>query len=242
MGIGDEDAAPHAAKAAAEAALEKPLSLGQRRIQAVLEKIGVLGAASVVDVGCGEGKLLAELARKKSLQKIVGMDVSSRTLEIAERRLDRLPPLQKKRIALLHGSLTYRDKRLSGFDVATCVEVAEHLDPARVGALMRTLFEFARPQAVILTTPNREYNARFAAMSPGALRHADHRFEWTPDEFRAWAGAAVARHGPGRFSPHPCPELARGGRCGRTGARTLVEQPQAWTRPVRHHRRRARLL
>jgi 3' terminal RNA ribose 2'-O-methyltransferase Hen1 len=193
---GDEEAAtPQTTKEAAEAALEKPLSLNQRRIHAVLEKIGALGAASVVDVGCGEGKLLAELARKKSLEKIVGMDVSSRALEIAERRLDRLPPLQKKRITLLHGSLTYRDKRLSGLDVATCVEVVEHLDPARVGALTRTLFEFARPKTVILTTPNREYNALFAAMPPGALRHADHRFEWTRDEFRAWAEAAAARHG-----------------------------------------------
>jgi len=193
---GDEEAAtPQAAKEAAEAALEKPLSLDRQRIKAVLEKIGALGAASVVDVGCGEGKLLAELARKKSLEQIVGMDVSSRALEIAERRLDRLPPLQKKRITLLHGSLTYRDKRLAGFDVATCVEVIEHLDPARVGALTRTLFEFARPKAIILTTPNREYNARFAAMPPGALRHADHRFEWTRDEFRAWAEAAAARHG-----------------------------------------------
>jgi len=191
---GDEETTPQAARQAAEAALEKPLSLNQRRIGAVLGKIGALGAVSALDVGCGEGKLLLELARKKSLEKIVGMDVSSRALEIAERRLDRLPPLLKKRMALLHGSLTYRDRRLSGFDVATCVEVIEHLDLARVGALTRALLEFARPKAVLVTTPNREYNARFA-MPPGALRHADHRFEWTRGEFRAWAETAAARHG-----------------------------------------------
>jgi 3' terminal RNA ribose 2'-O-methyltransferase Hen1 len=171
------------------------LSLNKQRIDAVLEKISALGAVSVVDVGCGEGRLLVELAHKKSLEKIVGMDVSSRALEIAQQRLERLPPLLKKRITLMQGSLTYRDKRLSGFDVATCVEVIEHLDPPRIGALTRTLLEFAHPKAIILTTPNREYNARFAGMAPGALRHADHRFEWTRAQFRAWAEAAAARHG-----------------------------------------------
>jgi len=196
VGMGDDAAtAPQAAKEAAEAALEKSLSLNRRRIDAVLGKVEALGAVSVVDVGCGEGKLLAELARKKTLARIVGMDVSSRALEIAEQRLDRMPPLQKKRITLLQGSLTYRDKRLSGFDAATCVEVIEHLDPERVGELARTLLEFARPKAVILTTPNREYNVLFAGMRPGALRHADHRFEWTRDEFRDWAEAAAARYG-----------------------------------------------
>ena len=74
-------------------------------------------------------------------------------------RLDDLPPRQKERIQLLHGSLMYRDKRLAGFEAAAVVEVVEHLDPPRLAAFERVVFEFARPATVVLTTPNREYNA-----------------------------------------------------------------------------------
>ena len=45
----------------------------------------------------------------------------------------------------MHGSLMYRDKRLTGFDAAAVVEVIEHLDPPRLAAFERVLFEFARP-------------------------------------------------------------------------------------------------
>jgi hypothetical protein len=46
-----------------------------------------------------------------------------------------------------------------------------------------------------VTTPNAEYNVRFATLPAGALRHRDHRFEWTRSQFRAWAGAISARYG-----------------------------------------------
>ncbi|HET7038023.1 MAG TPA: hypothetical protein VFI42_20285, partial [Thermomicrobiaceae bacterium] len=84
-------------------------------------------------------------------------------------------------------ALTYRDKRLAGWDGAALVEVIEHLEPSRLPAFERALFEQARPRVVLLTTPNAEYNARFAGLPAGHLRHRDHRFEWTRAEFEAWA-------------------------------------------------------
>jgi hypothetical protein len=62
------------------------------------------------------------------------MDVSLRSLERAAERLhfDRMAPRQRARIALLHGSLVYRDDRLKGFDAATVIEVIERLDPPRL--------------------------------------------------------------------------------------------------------------
>lgn len=66
----------------------------------------------------------------------------------------------------------------------------------------RTIFEFARPRMVVVTTPNVEHNVRFAHLEPGRLRHRDHRFEWTRAEFEAWARGAADRHGYGvRFAP-----------------------------------------
>jgi 3' terminal RNA ribose 2'-O-methyltransferase Hen1 len=141
--------------------------------------------------------LLAALLKERSLTRIAGLDVSIRALEIARERLkvDRLPAAVKNKLELLHGALTYRDKRLQGFDAACLIEVIEHLDPGRLSALERVVFEFARPGSVVVTTPNVEYNAKFANLPQGQLRHPDHRFEWTRAQFAEWCGAVAKRFG-----------------------------------------------
>lgn len=176
---------------------DSSLSLNEQRYGAVLAALQSSGARSVLDLGCGEGKLLRELLQDRRFERIVGMDVSIRSLEIAQKRLklDRLPDRQAERLKLIHGSLIYRDKRLEGFDAAAVVEVIEHLDPPRLSALERVLFEFARPQTVVLTTPNRDYNVMWETLPAGQFRHADHRFEWSRQEFQDWANRVGERHG-----------------------------------------------
>ena len=175
---------------------ERP-SLAEQRLGTVLAVVKGLAPVSVIDLGCGEGRLLRALLDERSIARVAGMDVSHRCLERASQRLrlEQMPPRQKERISLLHGSLTYRDVRLEGYDVATLVEVVEHLDPSRLAAFERVVFEFARPRAVVVTTPNAEYNVRFEGLAAGALRHRDHRFEWTRAQFRAWGDAVAARFG-----------------------------------------------
>lgn len=196
-----EDAEPEAGDERpgdeAEAVLEKPLSLDEQRIGAVLAALRAAGAGSVIDLGCGEGKLLRELMKDRSFTRIVGLDVAFQTLQRAAQRmdLDRLPAVQKDRISLLHGSLMYRDKRMEGFDAAAVVEVIEHLDPPRLQAFERVLFEFARPKTVVLTTPNQEYNVMWESLPAGAFRHADHRFEWTRQQFQDWCRSIAERFG-----------------------------------------------
>jgi 3' terminal RNA ribose 2'-O-methyltransferase Hen1 len=181
----------------AEDTLERPISLHEHRLGAVLAAIRASGARRVLDLGCGEGKLLRELLKDPQFEEIVGLDVSIRSLETASERLklDRMPERQAARIQLLHGSLTYRDKRLEGFDAAAVVEVVEHLDPPRLSSFERVLFECARPRTVVLTTPNREYNVMWEAVGIDHLRHPDHRFEWTRPEFQRWAQDIAVRHG-----------------------------------------------
>jgi 3' terminal RNA ribose 2'-O-methyltransferase Hen1 len=181
----------------AEQSLEKPLQLNEQRLAAVAAALRASGARRVLDLGCGAGALLRELLADRQFEELVGMDVSIRALEAAQRRLklDRLPPAQANRVKLIHGSLMYRDKRLAGFDAAAVVEAIEHLDPPRLSAFERVLFEFARPATVVLTTPNREYNVTWPKLAGGQLRHPDHRFEWTRQEFALWCEAIVARFG-----------------------------------------------
>lgn len=180
-----------------ESELERPLRLVDQRIEAVLGALRACSAERVVELGCGEGRVLAALLREPKLRSITGMDVSAASLERAAERLgvERMGELQRARLALLHGSLVYRDARISGFDAALLVEVIEHVDPERLPYLERNVFVHARPGTVVVTTPNREYNARFPTLAAGTLRHRDHRFEWTRDEFRAWAERVAARSG-----------------------------------------------
>lgn len=188
----DEDALAHAQE---EEQVEERISLNQQRLGAVLGALRQTGAKRVLDLGCGEGRLLRMLLEEKSFAEIVGMDVSIRALQTAQDRLrvERMPPMQRKRIQLIHGSLMYRDKRLAGFDAAAVVEVIEHLDPPRLAAFERVLFEFAKPRNIVVTTPNREYNIKFESLPAGKMRHKDHRFEWTRQEFRDWANQISSR-------------------------------------------------
>jgi 3' terminal RNA ribose 2'-O-methyltransferase Hen1 len=180
-----------------EAQIEQHLSLHEQRLGAVLAVLKNSGAQRVLDLGCGEGRLLALLLAEKSFTYITGMDVSYRALEIARDRLhlEQMNPKQKERIQLIHGSLTYRDARLSGYDAAAVVEVIEHLDSSRLAAFERVLFEFAKPKLVVVTTPNLEYNVKFETLPAGKLRHKDHRFEWTRAEFQKWANRVADRFG-----------------------------------------------
>lgn len=190
----DEEAAK---KDAEEQVVEEKISLHQQRLGAVLAVLKASNARRVLDLGCGEGRLLSLLLKERQFSDILGMDVAYRTLEVATERLhlDHLPPTQRKRLTLLHSSLLYRDERLQGYDAAAVVEVIEHLDPPRLAAFERNVFEFARPATVVITTPNAEYNVMWESLPAGKFRHRDHRFEWTLAEFASWAEAMGEQFG-----------------------------------------------
>lgn len=176
---------------------ERKETLHSKRIKLVVEKIVESGAKRVVDLGCGEGKLLRQLLKHKQFSEITGMDVSYSTLMKAKERLhfEEMSPKQKERINLFQGSLTYKDQRLEGFDAAAVVEVIEHLDANRLNAFERVVFEFAKPKTIVLTTPNQEYNVMWETLGATEMRHTDHRFEWTRKQFTEWAEKTAEKYG-----------------------------------------------
>ncbi|MFF7652596.1 3' terminal RNA ribose 2'-O-methyltransferase Hen1 [Streptomyces sp. NPDC007983] len=175
----------------------RPVPLAVRRREAILDALRGAGASRVLDLGCGQGQLLGELLKDARFTEIVGVDVSIRALNEAARRLrlDRMPERQSARLKLTQGSLAYTDSRLTGYDAAVLSEVIEHVDPSRLPALEYAVFGAARPTAVVVTTPNVEYNVRWESLPAGQVRHPDHRFEWTREEFRDWARGVAERHG-----------------------------------------------
>ena len=193
----DDEQVEVESKPESEEVVEKKIRLHDARLDTVSNQLVKSGATKVIDLGCGEGKLLRKLIKNWQFQEIVGVDVSVRSLEIANKRLklDELPSFQADRVKLLHGSLTYRDSRFANFDAAALVEVIEHLEPSRLSSLERVVFRHAIPRTVIVTTPNAEYNAMWPELAAGEFRHADHRLEWTRAEFKAWTDSICKRFG-----------------------------------------------
>ena len=196
-----DNAVPQAAPEAADATPPRATLAQQRSdsVLAVLRDTVLADSASarVADLGCGEGRLVAMLLREPSVARVLGVNVSHRALERTAQRLhlDTMPDRQRDRVDLLQSSLTYTDTRLAGLDAAVLMEVIEHVDPPRLGALEQTVFGAARPGTVVVTTPNAEHNVRFPDLRPGAMRHPDHRFEWTRSQFRDWAAGVAGRRG-----------------------------------------------
>lgn len=185
--------------------------LHEERMMAVTQVLLRTGAKSVLDLGCGTGVLLERLAKLAPLTRLAGVDSSMEALGAAERRLGRDGLLESGRVSLHHGSFEDPDDRLAGYDAAVMLETIEHVDPGRLSAVEQALFGCYRPATVLITTPNREYNALYG-LPEDAMRHPEHRFEWTRAKFRSWATRAAARR---RYAVSLCtlgtPDPLRGG-------------------------------
>lgn len=193
----DEPAEDTSASPEPEDTPERKMNLNAQRLGSVVAALRSSGARSVIDIGCGEGNLLNLLIKERQFSSIAGVDVSHVALERASEKLklDRAGDSMKEKVKLFQGSLTYKDSRFEGYAAACVVEVIEHLDIPRLAAFERVLFEYAKPPVVVLTTPNKEYNAKYESLHEGSLRHGDHRFEWSRAEFRTWAAGVAERFG-----------------------------------------------
>lgn len=189
---GDPDA--EVVEAEPEEAVERTLSLHEQRLGAVQAALAASGARRLLDLGCGEGKLFFRLLGEASVNRVLGMDVSFRSVEAVQAQLARLPARVRARGEAVQGSLLYQDDRLTGYDAAALVEVIEHIEPDRLHWLEHAVFGHARPRTVVVTTPNVEYNIRFETLPAGQRRHGDHRFEWTRAEFAAWTARVGEAH------------------------------------------------
>ncbi len=176
---------------------DQPAPLSEQRRGAVLAAIRAAGAGASATSAAARARSSATCSPTPPSSRSWPPTSSARALQVAARklRLDRMSEPQRDRLRMFQSSLTYRDDRLAGLDAAVLMEVIEHIDPPRLAAMERVVFEHAAPSAVIVTTPNVEHNVRYETLPPGTPRHRDHRFEWTRGQFRDWAGAVADRHG-----------------------------------------------
>ena len=171
------------------------IRLNDLRHEVIAQRVAELPERTVVvDMGAGEGKLSIRLGAIPGVRRILAVEPSEAAHRRMAKRLDEATlPSGDADIAPIWGSLLYADKRLAGADVMILCEVIEHIDEERVEDAVHTVLGLYAPRALIITTPNREWNALYRMRTD--LRHDDHRFEWTRDEFRMHCERWAQRHG-----------------------------------------------
>ncbi|WP_290907435.1 methyltransferase domain-containing protein [Halomonas sp.] len=173
--------------------LEAP-DLHQERLQRVVSLFRANGARRVLDLGCGSGGLLQYLLRDPQFERVVGLELSGELLAQAKLRLEDLPSVRAGRLELVCGSYTDHYPALIGFEAAAMVETIEHVPPESLSRVERAVFAGLRPETLVMTTPNHEYNPLYD-MGPGEFRDPDHKFEWDRARFREWAQGVARRNG-----------------------------------------------
>lgn len=179
-------------------------TLHDERLALVCALLHESGSRSVVELGCGAGRLLERLLAHPQFERVTGVDASPAALAVAR---DQLSARAGVRLELVHADYLRRLPVLPPHDAVAMVETIEHLDPRNLAAAERTVFGQLQPATVVVTSPNREYNP-LLGLPDGVLRDPDHRFEWNRARFRAWASGVARRHGQvlrigGIGTPHP---------------------------------------
>ncbi len=111
----------------------------------VLEWISPASAACL-DVGCNVGALMSDVARHCSAS-LVGVDINRDALEVARRR--------NPEMTFVHADVCDLPFESETFDVVTCLEVIEHVEPERRADAFRELRRVTRRGGrLIVSTPH----------------------------------------------------------------------------------------
>ncbi|MBU5353500.1 methyltransferase domain-containing protein [Paenibacillus barcinonensis] len=162
-----------------------PVRLNELRYRAITDIVASLpNKRRIVDMGAGEGKLSARLAYIPGVEMIAAVEPSGQSRLRAKERFARLQDRAGVKAVpeAMLGSLFYFDEQMQHMDVMILCEVIEHVEEYRLDRIMDTILNEYRPEVLLVTTPNKEYNEVYE-MEQKQLRHQDHRFEWTREQF-----------------------------------------------------------
>lgn len=171
---------------------------------ALLEMEREEGLHSLLDLGCNNCRFLTLAKELPYLSHLAGVDLDPEVLaNVVERH--RLRPLAADFLGGPHARSTPLSLQLvlgsvcdsaaaeawQGVEAVTALELIEHLHPEDIGQFSHTVFGVIEPKLVILSTPNSDFNPLFPNWEEGTLRHWDHKFEWSREEFREWVSNVV---------------------------------------------------
>lgn len=134
-----------------------------QRVQQLVQALTSLPSAPrrLLQIGCGDARLLTELVGSSAFDEVVVMDPSAGAIERARKRLDRSVRFgqalrrQPTRFEAIVSALGYSDSRLSGFDAVLLHDPVERFEGSRLQLYLAPVFESWRPGMVVLTASNR---------------------------------------------------------------------------------------
>jgi SAM-dependent methyltransferase len=114
----------------------------------VLDKVNELGFASLMDVGCGDGRFLFEVNKRVCGKRLVGMDYSKRAIAYAK--------IMEPDIEWVHGDIKENDIFDTRFDIITLIEVLEHIMPDDTVSFLKGISNYLDNDGrFVLTVPSK---------------------------------------------------------------------------------------
>ena len=137
-------------------------------IEFLLRQIAGLPSTSIVDIGCGDGRMSRELALRFPDKRVVGVDYSDRAISLAKAMNPDVAGLRFERVDITgpHAVPTS--------DVAVLMEVFEHVPPELASDFLRGVRRLLAPGGVLLLT----------------VPHVNHALE--PKHFRHFTSKSIA--------------------------------------------------
>ena len=133
-----------------------PAAFHRRRVVVQLAKRYATRARTILDVGCGQGELLRELAEAIPGASVNGADLSEQSLADSRKRN---PSFELFELNLTHPHFAQQyAARLSSFEFLVCSEVLEHVPDHELAA--RHLLDLLSPSGIaIITVPGGKMSA-----------------------------------------------------------------------------------
>lgn len=129
-------------------------------VKVVMDTLSSVSFESLVDVGCGDGRFLRELHRQDPDKDVLGIDYSARAIRMANAMNPEIP------YECCEISNNPPDRR---FDVATLIEVLEHIPPDKVPEFLYSVSGMLYPGGyLILTVPHTN-----SSLQPKHFQHFD---------------------------------------------------------------------
>jgi 2-polyprenyl-3-methyl-5-hydroxy-6-metoxy-1,4-benzoquinol methylase len=116
------------------------------RLQIVFECLEKISFSSLLDIGCGDGRFLAEMEERFPGKRYCGIDISSTAINWARR--------MAPDVSFTVGDIT-SGKFDERFDVVTLLDVIEHIPQAELGPFIHAVSATLRPGGcMVLTVPH----------------------------------------------------------------------------------------
>lgn len=108
-------------------------------IEKILEELEKINFNSLIEIGCGDGKIIGEIAKKFPGKKFIGTDYSEKSLKFAK---------------AFSPHIKFEASSDEKFDVLILVEVLEHINPQQISIFVESISKNLKDGGLaIITTP-----------------------------------------------------------------------------------------